>query len=78
MALALGPYTVETLEQLPQDGNRYELLDGELIVTNSPIPRHQILVQRLSVALYHYVTDNRFGGGTGGPPPQKSEDLTTD
>lgn len=61
MALALGPYTVEYLEQLPRDGNRYELLDGELIVTNSPIPRHQILVQRLSVALYHYLVDNRLG-----------------
>ena len=26
-------YTLEMWERLPQDGNRYELLDGELIVT---------------------------------------------
>ena len=61
MALALGPYTVEYLEQLPQDGNRYELLDGELIVTNSPVPRHQFLIYRLSAILGPYLQSNHLG-----------------
>jgi Uma2 family endonuclease len=61
MALALGPYTVETLEQLPQDGNRYELLDGELIVTSSPLPRHQLLVYRISAVLGPYVQSHHLG-----------------
>jgi len=61
MALAHGPYTVEMLEQLPEDGNRYELLDGELIVTDAPIPRHQTLVLRISMALGQYVQAHRFG-----------------
>ncbi len=61
MALALGPYTVEYLEQLPRDGNRYELLDGELIVTNSPVPRHQVLVLRISMALGQYVQAHHLG-----------------
>ncbi len=61
MAPAPGPYTVEMWEQIPDDGNRYELLDGELIVTNAPIPRHQLVVLRLSVALHAYVTGHRLG-----------------
>lgn len=61
MALALGPYTVDMLEQLPPDGNRYELLDGELIVTNAPVPRHQLLVLRISMALGQYVQATRVG-----------------
>jgi len=62
MALALGPYTVEMLEKLPTDGHtRYELLDGELIVTNAPVPRHQILVYRISMALGQYVQAHHLG-----------------
>lgn len=63
MALAHGPYTVEMLEQmLPADSHtRYELLDGELIVTNNPVPRHQLLVLRISAAIGQYVETHRLG-----------------
>ena len=50
-----GSYTLENWERLPRDGNRYELLDGELLVTPSPGPLHQTLVARLTVALASYV-----------------------
>jgi hypothetical protein len=34
MAMPLTePWTVEQLDRLPDDGNRYEVLDGELFVT---------------------------------------------
>ena len=32
------PFTVEDLDRMPDDGRRYELIDGMLIV--SPGPRH--------------------------------------
>src|SRR2546422_823539 len=56
-----GTYTLEKWERLPRDGNRYELLDGELLVTPSPGPLHQTLVARLTVALAHYVDAHHLG-----------------
>lgn len=35
-------WTVDDLGALPNDGLRYELLDGTLIVSPSPVPRHQL------------------------------------
>jgi Uma2 family endonuclease len=34
-------WTVDDLEHLPDDGLRYELLDGILLVTPAPVPIHQ-------------------------------------
>jgi hypothetical protein len=36
MAITVPRYTVADLERFPNDGYRYELLDGVLIVTPSP------------------------------------------
>ena len=47
MALTVRRYTVADLEQFPDDGNRYELLDGMLIVTPSPRLRHQAIASRI-------------------------------
>src|SRR6476620_10140830 len=44
-----GEWTVDLLEQLPDDGLRYEILDGILIVSPSPIPVHQRAIGRLTV-----------------------------
>jgi Uma2 family endonuclease len=38
---------VRVLDQLPDDGHRYELVDGSLLVTPAPTPAHQIAVLRL-------------------------------
>lgn len=38
---ALSTWTVEMVHALPDDGNRYELVDGELFVTPSPSFPHQ-------------------------------------
>ena len=45
-------FTVGDLNALPDDGNRYELIDGALIVTPSPRPRHQIVSMNLSALLH--------------------------
>ncbi len=43
-------WTVADLEELPDDGNRYEILHGELLVTPMPVAWHQRIASRLSVA----------------------------
>lgn len=43
--------TVPQLHDLPDDGNRYELIDGVLFVTLAPAPRHQQIAAQLSIRL---------------------------
>jgi Uma2 family endonuclease len=47
--------------RLPDDGNHYEVLDGELLVTPSPSPDHQRVAFRLAVLLDTYVTRHSLG-----------------
>jgi len=59
---AQGPYyTVDILDQLPDDGNRYEVVYGELLVTPSPRWNHQELVLRLVRILDPYLQRFPFG-----------------
>ena len=51
MAISLPHYTVADLEKFPDDGNRYELLDGVLLVTPGPRPVHQLVANRIQVEL---------------------------
>ncbi len=46
-ALRSGPYAVADLEVMPEDGRRYELIDGGLYVTASSTPLHQLAAGRL-------------------------------
>src|SRR5258706_7395558 len=48
-------YTIEDLESFPDDGNRYELLDGVLLVSPAPLPAHEFVVQRLRDELIGYL-----------------------
>jgi Uma2 family endonuclease len=51
MAVSIPLYTVDDLEHFPDDGNRYELLDGVLLVTPLASQQHQIIASRLSAYL---------------------------
>jgi len=48
-------YTVEMARALPDDGNRYEVVHGELLVTPAPRWSHQDVVKHLLVALELYL-----------------------
>ncbi len=48
-------YTVADLADFPDDGKRYELIRGELIVSPSPSVHHQIVLGRLAYALACYL-----------------------
>ncbi|AGY58563.1 Uma2 family endonuclease [Gloeobacter kilaueensis] len=44
-------WTARELEWLPDNGNRYEIVDGELLVTRAPHWKHQEVSLRLGAAL---------------------------
>jgi Uma2 family endonuclease len=50
-----GKLTYEDYVNLPEDGRRYEILDGKLAMTPSPGTRHQIVSGNLATALTLYV-----------------------
>lgn len=55
-------YTYEDYRQLPDDGKRYEVLDGELVVSPAPSPRHQRVLTRLAYYLHGHVQVERRRG----------------
>jgi Uma2 family endonuclease len=48
-------YTIADLDRFPDDGNRYELLGGVLLVTPAPGPAHQIVLGQLTTAIAAYL-----------------------
>ena len=61
MKSAATKMTYEQLCLLPEDRNRYELFDGELVMTPSPVARHQEIVGRLHALLLAHVRANSLG-----------------
>jgi len=54
-------WTADMVRQLPDDGNRYEVVYGELLVTPAPRLNHQLLVSRLAVAIANYLEHEPVG-----------------
>lgn len=62
--MAMRPHallTREDLEQMPDDGCRYELLDGELHVSPAARRRHQWVVMRIAHRLMGWVESDGHG-----------------
>jgi Uma2 family endonuclease len=55
MSFPLPTYTVDMVRAFPPDGQRYELVEGMLLVTPQPASDHQIVVMRLAAALTAYL-----------------------
>ncbi len=51
----------------PDDGRRHELLDGEHVVTASPVPKHQRICTRLLYLLEQHLETHPVGVLYGGP-----------
>ena len=61
MVQTAGAWTLADLDRLPDDGNKYELVDGELFVTPAPAPRHEELIYALRTILEPYVREQQLG-----------------
>lgn len=74
-----GPFTVDDLEGMPDDGKRYELIDGELLVSPAPRYAHQIVSMELS-ALLHAVcpSDLRVIPAPFAVQPDRSNEVQPD
>lgn len=61
MASDVKVWTVADLADMPDDGQRYEVIDGELFVTPSPALRHQDAIGELFLLLAPYVASQAIG-----------------
>jgi Uma2 family endonuclease len=56
-----GQWTYEDYLRLPDDGRRYEIIEGVLYVTNAPAYAHQFTVIKLSAKLDAFVSERQLG-----------------
>jgi Uma2 family endonuclease len=62
MAANIEPLlTIEDLDACPDDGNRYELIGGELFVSRAPRVEHQLIIHNILKALLPYLDDTQVG-----------------
>ncbi len=68
MGVAAQPLTWDDIRDWPYDpARRFELVDGELIVSPSPVSGHQICIARLVSILVQHVEGGRLGTVIPGP-----------
>jgi Uma2 family endonuclease len=61
MSTTTRRYTYADLLDTPDDGNRYEIIDGELIVSAAPLVAHQWLLYLLSRRFGDHIDRRRLG-----------------
>lgn len=54
MPLSRTEWTADMLNDIPDDGCRYEVIDGELFVTPAPADVHQFVIGELHLILAPY------------------------
>lgn len=58
---AAEAWSLGELHRLPDDGNRYELVFGDLFVTPAPTEEHETIAARLHDLLAPFVKEHRLG-----------------
>jgi Uma2 family endonuclease len=58
---AARAWTLDDLHRLPEDGNKYELVFGELFVTPAPNEQHETIAARLTRILDPFVAAHGLG-----------------
>ena len=61
MATHTKRWTLEELHRLPDDGNKYELVRGQLFVTPAPTLDHETIIARLTRIIDPFVAANDLG-----------------
>jgi hypothetical protein len=61
MPAEITEWTAAMARALPDDGNRYEVLDGELFVSPAPSWTHQSAVEELHLIIAPHVRAHRIG-----------------
>jgi len=61
---------------LPDDGNRYEIIDGELFVTPSPAFSHQQVIEALLIRLRPYLRPTKLARTAISPSDVRKGDYT--
>ena len=56
VTLPKGMYTYEDYLKLPNDGKRYEIIEGVLYVANAPSFQHQYTVHQIDRQIGNFVT----------------------
>jgi Uma2 family endonuclease len=59
MPLPLPTFTTDDLRDFPEDGQRYELLEGVLLVTPAPGSAHQVVLSRIVGAIQSYLATSQ-------------------
>jgi Uma2 family endonuclease len=72
-----GQWTVDMLSSIPDDGNRYEIIDGELFVSPAPSYAHQRIVVRLTALFFEYLRDSSTVEVIAAPADVRSGEKTS-
>lgn len=75
MPAARTDWTLDMLDALPDDGQRYELIDGELFVTPAPSDLHPLVTTALAARLYLSTSDSRRSVGPSSHRPTSDEGI---
>ena len=67
MAAAHTRWTAEMVHELPDDGNRYEVVNGALLVSPAPPWPHQGAIQEMFLRLHPFITTHAIGAAIWAP-----------
>lgn len=76
MPATISHWTVDMLDALPDDGQRYEIIDGELFVTPGPGEFHQDIAGELFSRLRQYLAGYGVGKAMISPADVRRGDRT--